>query len=81
VIEALALDGGTPVRSTPLDYRRGARRLGELEQQAVASVVASQSLFRYYGPALQERVASFERDVERHRGTRRRAGRARSRPG
>jgi 8-amino-3,8-dideoxy-alpha-D-manno-octulosonate transaminase len=31
----------------------------------VSSVVGSRSLFRYYGPALQHRVDTFEREVER----------------
>jgi 8-amino-3,8-dideoxy-alpha-D-manno-octulosonate transaminase len=51
-----------------LDYRRGAKRLGADEQSAVASVIESQSLFRYYGPALQHRVEGFERDVESQLG-------------
>lgn len=64
----LAVDGGTPVRAELLDYRRGARRIGSAEQEAVAAVVASQSLFRYYGPALQRRVEQLERGVEQQLG-------------
>jgi 8-amino-3,8-dideoxy-alpha-D-manno-octulosonate transaminase len=60
----LAIDGGTPVRATMLDHRRGASLLGEEEQAAVAAVLKSQSLFRYYGPDLQGTVEAFERSVE-----------------
>lgn len=60
----LALDGGTPVRPTMLDHRRGASLLGAEEQAAVATVLESQSLFRYYGPDLQGTVEAFERGVE-----------------
>jgi 8-amino-3,8-dideoxy-alpha-D-manno-octulosonate transaminase len=59
----LAVDGGAPVRSSLLDYRRGASLLGEEEQAAVAAVIKSQSLFRYYGPDLQGTVEAFERGV------------------
>lgn len=62
--ERLAVDGGTPVRATMLDYRRGAGQLGDEERDAVLEVLESKSLFRYYGPALLERVRGFERDVE-----------------
>lgn len=65
VSPSLAVDGGAPVRAGLLDYRRGARRIGAAEQAAVAAVVASQSLFRYYGPALQHKVEELERGVER----------------
>lgn len=65
---ALAVDGGTPVRAAMLDHRRGARRLGAAEQEVVAAVVASQSLFRYYGPDLQHRVEALERGVEQQLG-------------
>jgi 8-amino-3,8-dideoxy-alpha-D-manno-octulosonate transaminase len=64
----LALDGGTPVRATLLDHRRGASLIGEEEQAAVASVLKSQSLFRYYGPDLQGTVEAFERGVEQQLG-------------
>ncbi len=64
----LALDGGTPVRATMLDHRRGASLLGTEEQTAVARVIASQSLFRYYGPDLQGTVAAFEQGVQEQLG-------------
>jgi 8-amino-3,8-dideoxy-alpha-D-manno-octulosonate transaminase len=59
----LAIDGGTPVRTAMLDHRRGASLIGEEEQAAVAAVLKSQSLFRYYGPDLQGTVDAFERGV------------------
>lgn len=65
---ALALDGGAPVRATLLDHRRGARRIGAAEHEAVSAVLASQSLFRYYGPALQRCVERLERGVESQLG-------------
>ena len=58
--ERLAIDGGTPTRSTPLDYRRGASALGDEERDAVLEVLESKSLFRYYGPDLRHRVDGFE---------------------
>ena len=65
---ALAIDGGTPVRSTMLDHRRGASLIGDEEQAAVAAVLKSQSLFRYYGPDLQGTVDAFERGVSEQLG-------------
>lgn len=47
-----------------LDHRRGASQIGAEEREAVLDVLASQSLFRYYGPNLLERVSAFERQVE-----------------
>lgn len=59
----LAVEGGTPVRARMLDHRRGASLIGDEEQAAVAAVLKSQSLFRYYGPDLQGTVEAFERGV------------------
>ena len=61
--EVLALDGGTPVRTAPLDFAKGAARLGQAEAEAVAAVVASRSLFRYRGEQATGAVADFERAV------------------
>jgi 8-amino-3,8-dideoxy-alpha-D-manno-octulosonate transaminase len=58
--ERLAVDGGTPVRERPLWYAKGIAFLGDEERTAVLEVLESRSLFRYYGPALQNRVAGFE---------------------
>ena len=61
--EQLAVDGGTPVRATPLPYGKGAVLLGEEERAAVLEVLESRSLFRYYGPHLLGRTAAFEAAV------------------
>lgn len=58
--ETLALDGGSPVRTEPLDVGKGLALLGDEEREAVDRVMRSRSLFRYYGPDLQGAVADFE---------------------
>lgn len=57
----LALDGGTPVRTAPLDFAKGSALLGQAEADAVAAVVAGRSLFRYKGAHTTGTVADFER--------------------
>ena len=57
----LALDGGTPVRVEPLDFAKGAARLGQAEIDAVAAVLASRALFRYTRERAAGSVAGFER--------------------
>ena len=59
--DALAIDGGTPVRSEPLDFSKGAALLGAEEADALAAVIAERSLFRYKGGLASGRVAEFER--------------------
>jgi len=61
--ERLAIDGGEPVRRTPLDVSRGSGLLGDEERAAVLEVLESRSLFRYYGPHLLGKVSAFERDL------------------
>jgi dTDP-4-amino-4,6-dideoxygalactose transaminase len=56
----LAIDGGTPVRSSPLPMGKGLTLFGEEEKAAVLEVLESRSLFRYYGPDLLNKVAAFE---------------------
>ena len=56
----LALDGGTPVRTEPLDLGKGISLFGDEERKAVLEVLESRSLFRYYGPDLRNKVAGFE---------------------
>lgn len=63
VAEQLALDGGTPVRTTPLPLGRGLVLFGDEEREAVLEVLESRSLFRYYGPDLQHKTEAFERAV------------------
>jgi len=59
--DALAIDGGTPVRTEPLDYSKGAALLGAEEADALASVIAGRSLFRYKSGLAAGAVAEFER--------------------
>jgi 8-amino-3,8-dideoxy-alpha-D-manno-octulosonate transaminase len=58
--ERLAIDGGAPVRTRPLNAGRGLAVFGDEERDAVLEVLASRSLFRYYGPRLLRKVAAFE---------------------
>ena len=57
----LAIDGGPPVRTEPLDFAKGAALLGAEEAEAVAAVVRSRSLFRYKDGLATGTVADFER--------------------
>lgn len=66
----LAIDGGEPVRRTPLEFSRGAGLLGEEERAAVLEVLDSKSLFRYYGPSLLGKVAACEHSLAALVGTR-----------
>jgi 8-amino-3,8-dideoxy-alpha-D-manno-octulosonate transaminase len=59
--DALAIDGGTPVRTEPLDFSKGSSRLGSEEADALAAVIAGRSLFRYKGGLETGTVAEFER--------------------
>jgi dTDP-4-amino-4,6-dideoxygalactose transaminase len=63
---ALALDGGTPVRATPLRPRHfGPLFYDDSEQSLLAEVLKTRSPFRYWGmdPAkAPDKVASFERE-------------------
>ncbi len=63
--DALALDGGTPVRprDKPLRYGKGVELLGADERAAALDVLDSRSLFRYYGPNFGARTAAFEDGV------------------
>lgn len=59
--EKLALDGGTPVRTSPLPAGRGLALFGDEERAAALEVLEARSLFRYYGPNLLGKVEAFER--------------------
>jgi dTDP-4-amino-4,6-dideoxygalactose transaminase len=61
--DKLAIEGGTPVRTTPLPAGRGLALFGDEERAAAIEVVDSRSLFRYYGPNLLGKVESFERSL------------------
>ena len=58
---ALAIDGGSPVRTAPLEFSKGAALLGDAEAEAVAAAVRSGSLFRYKDGHTACTVADFER--------------------
>jgi 8-amino-3,8-dideoxy-alpha-D-manno-octulosonate transaminase len=59
----LAVDGGTPVRTTALPVGKGAELLGREEREAVLRVLETGALFRYYGPVAPREVAQFEQEV------------------
>jgi 8-amino-3,8-dideoxy-alpha-D-manno-octulosonate transaminase len=61
--DKLAIEGGTPVRSGRLPMGRGLAFLGDEEKAAAIEVLDSRSLFRYYGPDLQNKVEGFERSL------------------
>lgn len=57
----LAIEGGAPARSKPLPpHYPGATMIGAEEMSRAAGVLAAQSPFRYYGPALQGAVEALE---------------------
>jgi len=57
---ALAINGGTPVRTTPLDTAKGMGYLDAEEIAAATEVIRSRSLFRYFGPDLRRKAEAFE---------------------
>lgn len=59
----LAIDGGKPVRASMPPLGKGMALLGDEERTAVLDVLESRSLFRYYGPALLDKVAGLESAV------------------
>jgi len=66
----LAINGGTPVRTTPLPYSNpGAAVLGREEAEAAAEVLNAQSPFRYYGPNVLGKAKQFEREFAQKFGT------------
>jgi 8-amino-3,8-dideoxy-alpha-D-manno-octulosonate transaminase len=66
----LAIDGGRPVRATPIVTTKGAAYLSEDEEiEAVVEVLRSRSLFRYEGPDLLNRVEAFEERLRTMLGT------------
>lgn len=59
--QALAVEGGKPVRSTPLtSHYEGAHFLGDKEKMQVAEAIDSRNLFRFYGFTTPQKVRSFE---------------------
>ena len=61
--ERLAVDGGAPVRATPLPIGKGVDLVGDEEIAAVTAVLRDRSLFRYHSPRTPQRVAEFEAAV------------------
>jgi len=67
VEDRLAIEGGTPIRSTPLPLEfPGVHHMDGEEVEAAARVVRSRSLFRYYGVELQREVEAFEAEFARY---------------
>jgi dTDP-4-amino-4,6-dideoxygalactose transaminase len=67
----LALEGGAPVRTTPLPLEfPGVHHMDGEEIQAVEAVLGSRSLFRYYGMDPQKQVESFESEFAAFAGSR-----------
>ncbi|MDQ0920232.1 DegT/DnrJ/EryC1/StrS aminotransferase family protein [Paenibacillus sp. V4I5] len=65
-MEKLAIDGGKPIRSTPLPPPfRGSMLIGEEEINSVSKVLAAKSPFRYYGPDMQYAVKALEDMIAR----------------
>src|SRR5690554_1489193 len=57
----LAIDGGTPVRTTPLPWELpGAHWIGDEEMDLVGRVIKARSPFRYYGLNPQHMVDELE---------------------
>ena len=70
---ALAIDGGKPVRSTPLRAGYfGTEYYDEQERQELAEVVAARQPFRWYGPGPRppRKVAALERELAARMQTR-----------
>jgi 8-amino-3,8-dideoxy-alpha-D-manno-octulosonate transaminase len=64
--EKLALDGGMPVRQTPLlPGWPGGLLIGDEEKAQVLEVLESQSLYRHYGPHPRHKVAELEQGFAR----------------
>ncbi len=65
----LALNGGSPVRSTPLPLEfPGVHHMDNEEIDAAVRVLRSRSPFRYYGVDLQGEVEAFEAEFARFLG-------------
>ncbi len=69
--QRLAIDGGTPIRTTPWpDFFPGGTEYGEEEKQAAIEVIEAQSPFRYYGTNLLNKVDKLEEAYARFVGSR-----------
>jgi 8-amino-3,8-dideoxy-alpha-D-manno-octulosonate transaminase len=61
--DALAIDGGTPIRRDFPPLGKGIDLVGDEEIDAVTAVLRDRSLFRYHSPRTPSRVAAFEADA------------------
>lgn len=69
-VEPLAVDGGEPVRTTPLETGYpGARLIGEEERELVLDVLEKRTPFRFYGVNEPDKVTALEREAARMMGT------------
>ena len=65
----LAINGGSPIRTTPLPLEfPGVHHMDEEEIEAAVRVLRSRSPFRYYGLDLQGEVEAFEAEFSRFLG-------------
>lgn len=68
-MEKLAIDGGTPVRTTPFPPTYpGASVYGEEEENSVREVIRNKAPFRYYGPKVLYKAKQFEESFSRKIG-------------
>src|ERR1035438_4179580 len=68
-LSELAINGGTPIRSTPLPLEfPGVHHMGEEEIDAAVSVLRARSPFRYYGVDLLGEVEAFESEFAKFLG-------------
>ncbi len=66
----LAINGGKPVRKTPLPLEfPGVHHMDSKEVQAAVKVLKSRSLYRYYGVKLQKEVEKLEAEFAERVGT------------
>ncbi len=69
-IERLAVDGGEPVRTTPMETGYpGARLIGDEERELILEVLERRAPFRFYGVNEPDKVAALEREAARMMGT------------
>ena len=72
---ALAMQGGTPVRSTPLTTNyEGANFIGVEEKKELDEAVETRSLFRFYGFTPPQKAKTFEEEFQAIHGRQVRAG-------
>jgi 8-amino-3,8-dideoxy-alpha-D-manno-octulosonate transaminase len=65
----LALNGGTPVRSTPLRTNyEGANFIGSEEKKELDEAVETRSLFRFYGFSQPQKAKTFEEEFQKFMG-------------